>query len=79
MPFENNNRDRVSKAKRYECVDDTKDVIQVTSTSNAVPVGKETKKKKVTIEVDEDDPCLKDKGKEEVILRMTRTPGTDPR
>ncbi|XP_076224891.1 uncharacterized protein LOC143174659 isoform X2 [Nomia melanderi] len=79
MSFENKNRDRVSNAKRYEYVEDIKDVSQVTSTSNVVQVDKKTKKKKVTIEVDEDDPCLKDKEKQEIIPQMTRAPGADPR
>lgn len=38
-----------------------------------------TQKKKITIEVDEDDPCLKDKKQEAEIAAAARVPGSDPR
>ncbi|XP_076641185.1 uncharacterized protein LOC143352517 [Halictus rubicundus] len=77
MPF-NKSDDRAPELTRYEYPENVSDAtIETSSTTKPVEGEQKPKKKKITIEVDEDDPCLQDKEKEEG--KKATVPGLDPR
>ncbi|XP_078047650.1 cytochrome c oxidase subunit 6B1 [Augochlora pura] len=80
MSSETKSENPVPHSTRYEYTDNDDDVQIGDTTIKPTSNEKKTGKRKITIEVDEDDPCLKEKVEEkEEEARRINIPGLDPR
>ncbi|XP_076375715.1 uncharacterized protein LOC143258952 [Megalopta genalis] len=81
MSSQTKSENNVPHSTRYEYSNNNRDVdVQIDdSTSKPIEDDKKPGKRKITIQVDEDDPCLKEREKEEETVRKINIPGSDPR